>query len=63
MSDIYYAQVHGLNADRAGIIAASRNGLSDCGGGLYYASLHTGATAWYILAAGRVDPFSLIFGA
>ena len=63
LSDIYYAQAHGPNADRAGIIAASRNGLSDCGGSLYYASLHTGATAWYILAAGRVDPFSLIFGA
>jgi hypothetical protein len=63
LSDIYYAQVHGLNADGSGIIAASRSGLSDCSGSLYYASLHTGTTAWYILAAGRVDPFSLIFGA
>jgi len=62
LSDIYYAQRHGLNADGTGLIAASRNGLTDCAGGLYYASLHTGATAWYILAARRVDPFSLIFG-
>jgi hypothetical protein len=63
LSDIYYAQRHGPNADGAGIMAASRDGLSDCGGGLYYASLHTGTTAWYILAARRVDPLSLMFGA
>jgi hypothetical protein len=62
LSDIYHAQKHGLNAEGTGLIAASRNGLSDCAGGRYYASLHTGATAWYILAARRVDPFSLIFG-
>ena len=62
LSDIYYAQRHGLNADGTGLIAASRNGLTDCAGGRYYASLHTGATAWYVLAARRVDPFALIFG-
>ena len=60
LSDIYYAQNHGLDNDGRGIIAASRNGLSDCGGGSYYASLHTGATAWYILAVAKIDPFSLI---
>jgi hypothetical protein len=60
VSVIYYAQAHGLNNDGLGIIAASRDGLSDCGGGFYYASLHTGATAWYILAVRRVDPFSTI---
>ena len=60
LSDIYYAQRHGPGADGRGIMAASRNGLGDCGGGFYYASLHTGATAWYILAAGRIDPFALI---
>jgi hypothetical protein len=58
VSDIYYAQAHGLNNDGRAIIAASRDGLSDCGGGSYYASLHTGATAWYILAVRRVDPLS-----
>jgi hypothetical protein len=60
LSDIYYAQNNGLDNDGRGIIAASRNGLSDCGGGSYYASLHTGATAWYILAVAKIDPFALI---
>jgi len=60
VSVVYYAQAHGLNHDGRGIIAASRDGLSDCGGGSYYASLHTGATAWYIMAVLRVDPFSMI---
>jgi hypothetical protein len=63
LADIYHAQAHGLNTNGTGVIAASRDRLSDCGGGFYYASLHTGTTAWYILAAERVDPFSLIFGA
>jgi hypothetical protein len=57
LADIYYAQAHGPGEDGRGIMAASRNGLSDCGGGLLYASLHTGTTAWYLLAAARVDPF------
>jgi hypothetical protein len=60
LADIYYAQAHGPNSDGRGIIAASRNGLGDCAGGSYYASLHTGTTAWYILAAKKIDPFSLI---
>jgi hypothetical protein len=60
VSVVYYAQTHGLNHDGLGIIAASRDGLSDCSGGSYYASLHTGATAWYILAVRGVDPFSMI---
>jgi hypothetical protein len=59
LSDIYHAQAYGPNADGLGIMAASRNGLSDCSGGQHYASLHTGATSWYILAAGKVDPFFL----
>jgi hypothetical protein len=57
LAAIYYAQAHGPNADGLGIIAASRDGLSDCAGSSYYASLHTGTTAWYILAAKKVDPF------
>ena len=59
LADIYYAQAHGPDGDGLGIIAASRNALGDCAGGSYYASLHTGATAWYILAAKKVDPFSV----
>jgi hypothetical protein len=57
IGDIAYAQVDGLHADGLGIIAASKNGLSDCDGSKYYASLHVGATAWYILAALAANPF------
>jgi hypothetical protein len=60
LSGIERAQTGGLNNDGLGIIAASKNKLSDCEGEFYYASLHTGATAWYILAAERVDPFLAI---
>jgi hypothetical protein len=60
LADIRYAQLHGPGSDGLGIIAASRDGLSDCNGGRYYASLHTGTTAWYILAARKADPFALI---
>ena len=59
LSDVEYAQVHGPNNDGLGIIAASKNGLGDCDGDSYDASLHTGATAWYILASLHVDPFTL----
>jgi len=59
LSDLAYAQTNGPNTDGLGIIAASKDGLSDCDGDFYYASLHTGATAWYILAADKVNPFSL----
>jgi hypothetical protein len=60
LADIYYAQTHGSGADGRGIITASRNGLTDCAGGTFYTSLHTGTTAWYILAADKVNPFVLI---
>jgi hypothetical protein len=60
LSDIEYAQTSGLNNDGLGIIAASKDGLSTCEGEFYYASLHTGATAWYLLAAQRVDPLLAI---
>jgi len=60
LTDIYYAQTHGPGADGRGIIAASRNGLTDCAGGTFYTSMHTGTTAWYILAADKVNPFVLI---
>jgi hypothetical protein len=59
LSAIYHAQAGGPGTDRRGIIAASRSGLPDCGGGTLSASLHTGTTAWYILAARKVDPVAV----
>jgi hypothetical protein len=60
LRDIEYAQTNGPNGDGLGIIAASKNGLSDCDGDKYFASLHVGATSWYILAAGAANPFVLL---
>jgi hypothetical protein len=58
LADIRAAQRDGPNTDGLGIIAASKNKLSDCDGDFYYRSLHTGATAWYILASRGINPFS-----
>jgi len=60
LDDIEYAQANGPNGDGLGIIAASKNGLRDCDGDKYFASLHVGATAWYILDAGAGNPFDLL---
>ncbi len=60
LSGIQYAQNNGPNNDGLGIIAASAK-LSDCGGDYYFPSLHTGATAWYVMAALTVNPFALGF--
>jgi hypothetical protein len=57
LADLYRAQADGPGTDRRGIIAVSRDGLRDCDGGTHFASLHTGTTAWYILAAKKVNPF------
>jgi len=59
LADIQAAQASGPNADGLGVPAASKDGLSDCDGGTYDASLHTGATAWYVLAAMQVDPLHI----
>lgn len=59
LSDIEYAQSNGPNGDGLGIIAASRR-ISDCDGDRYFPSLHVGATAWYIMAAGRENPFKFL---
>jgi hypothetical protein len=56
------AQTSGPDNHGMGIMAASKDRLSDCDGDEYYASLHTGATAWYILAAEQVNPLSLFAG-
>jgi hypothetical protein len=60
LADIRYAQAHGPNGNGLGIVAASVNGLSDCDGDSYDASLHIGATSWYLLAALKVNPFALV---
>lgn len=60
LDDIEYAQTNGPNEDGLGIIAASKNGLSDCDGDKYFAALHVGATAWYVLAAAPANPFVLM---
>ncbi len=57
LADVAHAQASGPNTDGLGIIAASKNGLRDCDGDRYYASLHTGATSWYLLALRAADPF------
>jgi hypothetical protein len=53
------AQAGAPNADGFGLVAASSDGLDTGFGDLYYAALHTGATAWYLLAAHRINPFRL----
>jgi hypothetical protein len=55
-TEIAYAQVNGPNTDGLGVMASSQDALADCRGGYVYASLHTGATAWYILAYKGIDP-------
>ena len=59
LNDIQYAQSNGPNGDGFGIIAASKT-ISDCDGDKYFPSLHIGATAWYIMAEGGLNPFQLL---
>jgi hypothetical protein len=51
------AQLDEPNGDGRGIVAASSDGLDTGFGDFYYASLHTGATAWYLLALMDANPF------
>ena len=60
LGDIAHAQFDGPNADGLGIVATSKKRLSDCDGGHYFSSLHTGATAWYLLALQAGNPFHVI---
>lgn len=62
LSSIRLAQRDAPNGDGKGIVATSTDGLDSGFGDLYYASLHTGATAWYLLAATGDNPFSLPVG-
>ncbi|WP_052498801.1 ribosome-inactivating family protein [Streptomyces vietnamensis] len=53
------AQTSAPNNDGRAIVAASDDGLDTGQGDLYYASRHTGATAWYLLAGVGANPFRL----
>ncbi len=59
ISTLQKAQTPAPNANGAGIVAASHDGLDTGQGDLYYSSLHTGATAWYVLGALGGNPFQL----
>ncbi|MFS0853172.1 hypothetical protein [Microbacterium sp. 179-I 3D4 NHS] len=59
LDSIRLGQRDAVNGDGKGIVAASTDGLDSGFGDLYYASLHTGATAWYLLAAAGENPFVL----
>ncbi|WP_091229407.1 hypothetical protein [Microbacterium sp. 3J1] len=59
LSSIRLAQRDAPNGDGKGIVAASTDGLDSGFGDLYYASLHSGTTAWYLLAAAGDNPFVL----
>lgn len=59
LSSIRLGQRDAPNGDGKGIVATSNDGLDSGFGDLYYASLHTGATAWYLLAAAGDNPFTL----
>jgi hypothetical protein len=59
IASIRLAQRDAPNGDGKGIVATSNDGLDSGFGDLYYASLHTGTTAWYLLAAAADNPFAL----
>jgi hypothetical protein len=59
MTNIEKAQTTSPNQDGRGIVAASTDGLQTGFGDTYYASLHTGATAFYVMAAKGYNPFRL----
>ncbi|MFB6894327.1 hypothetical protein ACFCX4_34055 [Kitasatospora sp. NPDC056327] len=59
ISTLQRAQASAPNTNGTGIVAASHDGLNTGQGDLYYASVHTGATAWYVLGALGGNPFRL----
>ena len=58
LDNIHKEQLSGPNADGKGIQANSREGFSG-GDDKSHTSLHTGATAWYIMAKQELNPFHL----
>ncbi|MBT2472918.1 hypothetical protein J7E97_34985 [Streptomyces sp. ISL-66] len=59
LNTLQLAQSGAPNTDGNGLVAASRDGLTTGEGDIYYAALHTGATAWYLIAANGGNPFRL----
>lgn len=62
LNSIQLAQTTALHNNGLGIVAASHDKLSDCDSDDYFASLHTGATSWYLLAGTAANPFFLLSG-
>lgn len=62
LASVELAQRQAPNGDGRGIVAASSDGLETGFDDRYYASLHTGATAWYLLAITGLNPFRLADG-
>ena len=58
LESIRKEQLNGPNADGKGIQANSKEGYSG-GDDVNYTSLHTGATAWYLMAKQDINPFHL----
>ena len=58
LDSIHKEQLHGPNADGKGIQANSKEGFSG-GDDKNHTSLHTGTTAWYIMAKQELNPFHL----
>ena len=58
LESIHKEQLNGPNADGKGIQANSKEGYSG-GDDVNYTSLHTGATAWYLMAKQDINPFHL----
>ena len=58
LESIHKEQLYGPNADGKGIQANSKEGYSG-GDDVNYTSLHTGATAWYLMAKQDINPFHL----
>ena len=58
LDSIHKEQLYGPNADGKGIQANSKEGFSG-GDDKNHTSLHTGTTAWYIMAKQELNPFHL----
>lgn len=54
------AQKEANNSNTLGIVAASHDGVSTGFEWLYHNRLHVGATAWYLLAENRWNPYCLV---
>lgn len=60
LDSVWVAQASSPHADGLGIPSASSDNLDSGFGDLVYASLHTGSTAWAILAALGANPLAVV---